>query len=570
MTQKEALAFLKIGANVFLTGEPGSGKTHTINEYVKYLRAHGIEPAITASTGIASTHIGGMTIHAWSGIGIKKFLSENDLDELCQRERLVSRVSKTKVLIIDEISMLDSQTLTAVDMACKALRRRDEPFGGMQTVFVGDFFQLPPVNRAGQEISLFAYLAPVWQEAEPIVCYLSEQHRTEDASFLKFLSAIRSGEITEDIHKILQARITNKTEHGNATRLYAHNVNVDRVNIEKLNALTHTGRTFSMSARGGEYSIESLKKSCLSPESLSLKVGAQVMFTKNVFESGYVNGTLGEVESFTADGDPVVRTKKGKRIQVVPQDWTMSDGTRVLATISQIPLRLAWAITVHKSQGMTLDEATIDLREAFEYGQGYVALSRVRSFSGLSLLGYNARALEVHPEVASVDSQFKEASLKAENSLDKIVEAEQMKLEHNFIHACGGSVDPSKVKKKKSKSGKISVAKVSTYDQTLSLCKDGKSVEEIAKQRDVTKGTIIGHLETLFMRGDLDIAVIKNIIPKELVPQIPKISAAFIELKTEILTPVFEKLNSKVPFEDLRLVRLYMMAERATGDKKIS
>ena len=176
MTQKEALSFLKIGANVFLTGEPGSGKTHTINEYVKYLRAHGIEPAITASTGIASTHIGGMTIHAWSGIGIKKFLSENDLDELCQRERLVSRVSKTKVLIIDEISMLDAQTLTAVDMACKALRRREEPFGGMQVVFVGDFFQLPPVNRTGQDVSVFAYLAPVWQEAEPIVwsliCYV--------------------------------------------------------------------------------------------------------------------------------------------------------------------------------------------------------------------------------------------------------------------------------------------------------------------------------------------------------------------------------------------------------------
>ncbi|MDB5254206.1 MAG: ATPase, partial [Parcubacteria group bacterium] len=132
MTQNEALDILKTGANIFLTGEPGSGKTHTVNEYISWLREHGIEPAITASTGIAATHIGGYTIHSWSGIGIKPYLTEYDLDQMATNERLVKRVGAATTLIIDEVSMLSSETLTMVDAACKALRGSSEPFGGMQ------------------------------------------------------------------------------------------------------------------------------------------------------------------------------------------------------------------------------------------------------------------------------------------------------------------------------------------------------------------------------------------------------------------------------------------------------
>ncbi len=145
MTQEKAISILKTGANVFLTGEPGSGKTHTVNRFVAYLREHDIEPDITASTGIAATHIGGQTVHSWSGIGIKKVLTEEDLDRLGTIERLSKRVGRAKVLIIDEISMLDDLTLSAVDSACRALRRRNEAFGGLQVIFVGDFFQFPQV-----------------------------------------------------------------------------------------------------------------------------------------------------------------------------------------------------------------------------------------------------------------------------------------------------------------------------------------------------------------------------------------------------------------------------------------
>ena len=151
MTQKEALSILKTGANVFLTGEPGSGKTHTINEYVAYLRERGIEPAVTASTGIAATHIGGMTIHSWSGIGIKTSLDAYELDKLGSSEYLAKRIGRAKILIIDEVSMLSAGTLSMVDAVCREVRRNPEPFGGLQVIFVGDFFQLPPIVRMNTE-----------------------------------------------------------------------------------------------------------------------------------------------------------------------------------------------------------------------------------------------------------------------------------------------------------------------------------------------------------------------------------------------------------------------------------
>ena len=195
MTQEQALAILKTGANVFLTGEPGSGKTHTINQYVTYLRSAGIEPAITASTGIAATHIGGYTIHSWSGIGIRRELTTYDLDHIGQNKNVVRRVGSTRILIIDEVSMLSAETLSMVDAVCRELRRTEEPFGGLQVILVGDFFQLPPISRREAQEKIqesfvsdeshaeFAWVSPAWSSLNPFICYLSEQHRQEDSLF---------------------------------------------------------------------------------------------------------------------------------------------------------------------------------------------------------------------------------------------------------------------------------------------------------------------------------------------------------------------------------------------------
>lgn len=447
MTQDEALAILKTGLNVFLTGEPGSGKTHTINRYVAWLRERGIEPAVTASTGIAATHIAGQTIHSWSGIGIKKDINDYDIEHIQAREKTARRIVDAKVLIIDEISMLDAATLESVDRVLRTLRRRplreEQPFGGVQVIFVGDFFQLPPVSR--DRSVRFAFESSAWQEANPIICYLSEQHRQDDADFLDLLANLRHGTFGEAHHQRLQSRVGVSPKKEVATRLYTHNENVDRINDESLERLKGENHVFDMLTRGSKPLVESLKAQCLSPERLVLKEGAAVMFTRNNFDAGYVNGSLGSVVGFTALGLPEVKLVSGQRITVDRAEWAIQDGPKVLARINQIPLRLAWAITVHKSQGMSLDAAIIDLGRAFEYGQGYVAISRVRSLAGLFLEGFNERALELHPTVAAADRGFRAYSDAARKKFASLPMSEKTKLEQNFLRAIGAK-DPKDVK----------------------------------------------------------------------------------------------------------------------------
>ncbi len=468
MTQETALNILKSGANVFLTGEPGSGKTHTINRYVLYLRERGLEPAVTASTGIAATHLGGMTIHSWSGLGIKTSLHKYDLDKIATTEYLSKRIGRAKVLIIDEVSMLTPGMLSMVDAVCREIKRNIEPFGGLQVIFVGDFFQLPPIVRASpmlrpaSQTSLletpqarFAYDSPAWARAKPLVCYLSEQYRQDDSVFLDLLSAIRHNIFADNHLQHLSAR---KTEPHlapeDAPKLYSHNVDVDRVNNEKLNKLPNKMREFISAAQGSRALAAILQKGCLSPERLCLKTGAAVMFTKNNSREGFVNGTLGTVVGFSKHtGYPVVKTRMGQQIEAAPMDWTVEENGQVRASITQLPLRLAWAITVHKSQGMSLDEAVMDLSAVFEYGQGYVALSRLRRLSGLHLLGWNERAFQVHPEVLAKDESFRLDSVAVETTFTQITPAELQKMQKNFIEACGGieNLNASRPKKKKRK-----------------------------------------------------------------------------------------------------------------------
>ena len=466
MTQEQALAILQSGVTVFLTGEPGSGKTYTVNAYTKYLRSARIEYAITASTGIAATHVGGITIHSWSGLGIKTALSDFDLDAIATKEHVVRRVSRARVLIIDEISMLDADVVNSIDKICREVRQVDLPFGGMQVVFVGDFFQLPPVTKNNQQAS-FAFESQAWVNANPVICYLSEQHRQSEESFLDLLSALRRGEISDEHRECLNQRCTAVADGdvGDVTRLYSHNANVDQMNDRKLSAMPTSSKTYQMSVSGREVLVEQLIRGCISPQRLSLKEGACVMFTKNSPKGQYVNGTLGVVVGFDKVRKfPIVETKDGRTIEVVPADWSIEDNGRILARISQIPLRLAWAITVHKSQGMSLDMAQIDLRSAFVAGQGYVALSRVRSLEGLFLEGYNEMALAVHPLVLEKDREFRGLSLDASAVFDKMSKKELRELHKNFVKSSDG-VWPVKEGKKK-KSEKISVYSVELLRKT--------------------------------------------------------------------------------------------------------
>jgi hypothetical protein len=457
MTQAEALTILKTGANVFLTGEPGAGKSHTVNEFTKWLREHGVEPAITASTGIAATHIGGLTIHSWAGIGIKRRLSQYDLDKIASTEHVVKRMRRTKILIIDEVSMLSPDTLAMLDAVCREVFGNAKAFGGLQVVFVGDFFQLPPIIardaepevdqdgmfQVGAEVPRFAYSSAAWRRANPIVCYLTEQHRQESGAYLRVLSAIRRNQFTDEhMEHILSRKIERGKAPAQAPKLYSHNADVDKINDDTLGNLEGSPKSFVMEGHGTPAIVKALKKSCLSPEALFLKLNASVMFTKNNPKEGFVNGTLGVVTGFSSYNNyPTVKTREGRTILVEPMEWSVEEGGVVRGSISQLPLRLAWAITVHKSQGMSLDEAVMDLSQVFEYGQGYVALSRVRSLEGLYLLGWNRRTFEVHPEVLAKDEEFREASEEASIAFDKIPPDDLQKMHNNFLIACGGTLE---------------------------------------------------------------------------------------------------------------------------------
>lgn len=550
MTQAEALDVLKSGANAFLTGEPGAGKTHTLNAYITYLREHGIPVAITASTGIAATHIGGMTIHAWSGIGIKDTLSPYDIEQIATRERSAKRMAGAKVLVIDEVSMLPAHVIDMVDRVLRAVRRNREPFGGLQVVFVGDFFQLPPIARRGETVQ-FAYEAPVWRDLSLLSLYLHEQFRQEDSALLDLLASVRTGTVDEGVFEALESCKETSFQDGiEPTRLYTHNADVDRINAGRLKELSGNVREFVMEGKGAKPLIEGLKKTCLSPEVLSLKEGAMVMCTKNNFEAGYVNGTLGQVVRFEEKtGYPVIETLQGEEHVILPASWQVSEGDSVLAEVSQIPLRLAWAITVHKSQGMSLDAAEMDLSNAFEYGQGYVALSRVRSLSGLLLRGCNERALMVHPQVQMRDRAFKEQSDACAKAFEEMEDGEKQGMHENFIKACGGSLEAVAVSNTKDPT--------STYEKTRLLIADGKSIGEVAKARGMSEDTICAHLEKLAEDGALSATEVGHLKPtdekgKE---RYGKMIEAFAAVGDEKLKPVREHLKNTYSYSELRRAR---------------
>ena len=445
MTQDQALSILRTGANVFLTGEAGAGKTHVVNRYADYLRSRGISYAMTASTGIAATHLKGMTIHSWSGIGVERDIDDDGLKHLLKNRVAVKRIRSAKVLVIDEVSMLDAKTLSLVERMCRAAKGGSTlPFGGLQVVLVGDFFQLPPVSR-GKERSdetgpRFAFESSAWAALDPVVCYLSEQHRQEDAAFLEILSAIRRDEVTQVHRERVQARILGPDDFPDEDlpRLFTHNADVDMINTAALARLPGKAHVFRMATRGSEKPLTSLIRGCLSPEQLELKEGATVMFTKNNPDEGYVNGTIGTITGFSPSTKfPIVRTRDGDSITVEPADWAVEEGEEIVARIRQIPLKLAWAMTIHKSQGVSLDAAVMDLSRVFEFGQGYVALSRVRTLAGISLTGISDRAFMTHPDVRERDRLFREESAAAEFSYGSRSEEERNKDEEAFLIVCG-------------------------------------------------------------------------------------------------------------------------------------
>ena len=557
MTQSRALDILKTGGNVFLTGEPGAGKTYVLNQYISWLEEAGVSVAVTASTGIAATHIGGMTIHAWSGIGARENLTPYELDHIVSKEKTTKRILRAKVLVIDEISMLDGRTLDMVDTVIRTIYQNEEPFGGLQVVLVGDFFQLPPIAGRG-EMSRFAFESSAWERARFLTCYLTEQHRQEDELLLSLLSSIRRNDIDETHYTLLSEQTDIAFEHIEPTKLYTHNSDVDAVNLDQLRTLSTEGASYKMSTRGNKQLVAGLIKSCLSPEVLEVRREAMVMCTKNNFESGYVNGTLGRVTAFDRDdGYPLIETSDGREIKIVPATWSIEEEGKVLAEITQVPLRLAWAITVHKSQGMSLDAAEIDLRNAFTYGQGYVALSRVRTLGGMKVVGLNAQSLLVDPRVVNRDERFRAESQSAEAAFEDIDSGELLSMQQNFIRAHGGKW-PDGTRRESIAAGGERLKKESTYALTKELLLKGLSAQEIARERKMAPSTIWSHIEKLALSGDLSRKDLNTLIPAQVVwsDAYSDIGRAFEKCGTEKLKPVFEELGEQYDYDAIRLGRI--------------
>jgi ATP-dependent DNA helicase PIF1 len=413
MKQGIALEIMLSGESVLLTGPAGAGKTFVLNQFIRLAKADGKHVSVTATTGLAATHLGGTTIHSWSGIGISDEVPHGFAEHMAKGRKEI--IESTDVLIIDEISMLHDFRLDMIDEICRAVRKKDEPFGGIQIIMSGDFFQLPPINRGDSRAGSFVVNSEVWQELDPVICYLEEQHRQDDEVLLDILNALRAGELKRHHAETLLNRVDVEPENGEEmTELHTVNVDVDKINEVKLAELEGDELFYTQTTTGSENYVENLQRSVLAPSVLRLKKGALVMSVKNSLDRKYVNGSIGTVIDFEQGTEyPIVEFRNGKVVSMSPDTWELRDGDKKRASISQIPLRLAWAITVHKSQGMTLDAARIDLRKAVVEGMGYVALSRVKNLNNLYLSGINRMALQVSEVAQNIDTDLRQKAAQA-------------------------------------------------------------------------------------------------------------------------------------------------------------
>ncbi|HWV98531.1 MAG TPA: PIF1 family DEAD/DEAH box helicase [Candidatus Acidoferrum sp.] len=407
------LAAARAGRNCFLTGMAGTGKSTTLRQFIREALKR---VDVTAPTGVAALNVGGMTVHRFCGmlLGPQLGQSNEDYFALLERDRRRSvlagfnRVRRCEVLVIDEVSMLPGRQLEFIEFLFRRLRGRDEPFGGCQVITTGDFLQLPPVRverKNGDAVERvptydWAFVSPAWAAAEFKTVVLETVRRQDERSFVEALSGFRVGRVWGDCARVLQSRVRSNPP-ATMPRLFTHNVQVDKWNAFQLSELPGEESVLEAEQSGPERQREFLTKNLLTPATLRLKTGAMVMFTVNKSEPGrreplYVNGQIGIVEN-VEPGTVVVRSKGGEEIRVERFTWRFDSQDEDTASFSQFPLRLAWAMTIHKSQGLTLDSAYLDIRAAREPGQAYVAVSRVRTLAGLHFKEW-FKGVHVSPE----------------------------------------------------------------------------------------------------------------------------------------------------------------------------
>ncbi len=391
--QQRAYDLAMSGKNVLISGPAGTGKSLVVRQIIEDLRGMNLSVAVTASTGVAALNIRGSTIHSFLGTAIKGTRFEVERNPPALRGKrgshLARRLEGADVLVIDEISMLtgDYMDMTAWWLAhVRQVERARAPtrFGGLQLVLVGDFLQLPPVQKDDNLANrLYAFQAECWPHLDIHPVVLRENFRQQDAAFTEQLLELREGRVTPAARDLFAPCVGRNLD--DPVRLVPHNATAQRINLQQLDRMPGTLYSSKADFSGHQAWIESLRKNCIAEEDLQLKPGAPIIFLKNDKELGIVNGMSDKVIAVKT-GEVTARRSDGVVISVTKHTWELCDANeKVVASMKQYPLKLAWALTIHKSQGMTLDKVRCEVDHVFETGHAYVALSRVKTLDGLSL-----------------------------------------------------------------------------------------------------------------------------------------------------------------------------------------
>ncbi|XP_044076240.1 ATP-dependent DNA helicase PIF1 [Siniperca chuatsi] len=419
--QAAVLSAVLSGRNVFFTGSAGTGKSFLLKRIMGSLPPK--STFATASTGVAACHIGGTTLHNFAGIGSGSAPLEQCV-ELAQRPGVLQHWTGCRHLIIDEVSMVEAQFFDKLESVARSVRRSTEPFGGIQLIVCGDFLQLPPVSK-GKEKARFCFQARSWRKVIQLNMELTEVRRQTEQSFVSLLQAVRVGRVTEEVTAKLMESAYHQIERDGilATRLCTHKDDVELTNENKLQQLPGSVRVFE-ALDSDPALVKTIDAHSPVSRMIQLKVGAQVMLTKNLdVARGLVNGARGVVVAFESGkhGLPRVRFLCGVTEVLKPERWVFKSGGGLHLSRQQLPLKLAWAISIHKSQGMTLDCVEISLARVFESGQAYVALSRARSLEGLRVMDFDPRVVRADPDVLLFYRRLRKERLLMQASMDDFV-----------------------------------------------------------------------------------------------------------------------------------------------------
>lgn len=409
--QKKAFRTCITNQHIFLTGGAGTGKSFIVNRYRKMMEDMGATVPVVASTGAAAVLVGGQTFHRFFGLD-----GARDVEALVNRalskEYVWHRLSKVGAIILDEVSMLPGYAFEAAYQIAQRVRRSSEPWGGMGILAVGDFRQLPPVVKQYEGPRPWVFLTKAWEETGFVPAMLTEPVRATDRDFVAILNDARIGKLTERIEAFLNEKTVGQIE-ADIPRVFARKVDVESFNQKKLAELTGNTVLRSTEYKGHDRYTDELRKNAPIPEQLAFRRGALVMMRQNAKDDSYVNGSLGHIVDFYGESGPdpmiIVKLLSGQSIMVAPSKFMLTDEFGdILATCENYPMTLAWATTIHKSQGATMDAALLDLAGLWEPGQLYVALSRVRSPDGIKVISWDPRAFKKDRKVSEFHKELLE------------------------------------------------------------------------------------------------------------------------------------------------------------------